>query len=138
MPKPYGNAAQRAQNNMYIQKFKEILSKRGTKGLIGLKKQFKIMDADGSGALSFSEFRDAILGFKLGLSEEEAQLLFSIFDKNGDGQIQFEEFMSALLGPFSDARRSLVQFAFNKIDANGNGVLELTEVKMKFNPARHP
>jgi Ca2+-binding EF-hand superfamily protein len=64
--------------------------------------------------------------------------LYKIFDKNGDGSIQFEEFMHALLGPMSDARKSLVQFAFNKLDSNANGTLELTEVKMKFNPARHP
>jgi len=29
---------------------------RGTKGLIGLKRQFKIMDSDGSGELDFNEF----------------------------------------------------------------------------------
>ena len=60
MPKPYGNAAVKAQNDMYLSKFKDILYKRGTKGLVGLKKQFKIMDADGSGELSFSEFNDAL------------------------------------------------------------------------------
>ena len=123
---------------MYISKFREILFKRGAKGLIGLKKQFKIMDADGSGALSFEEFRDAILGFKLGLTEDETKLLFGIFDKNGDGVINFEEFMQSLLGPFNEYRQNLVKFAFNKLDANGNGVLEQTEVKMKFNPGRHP
>jgi hypothetical protein len=34
--------------------------KRGAKGLIGLKKQFKLMDSDGSGALDFREFSKAL------------------------------------------------------------------------------
>ncbi len=33
---------------------------RGAKGLIGLKRQFKIMDCDASGALDISEFKGAL------------------------------------------------------------------------------
>lgn len=47
--------------------------KRGVKGLIGLKRQFKIMDSDGSGALDFDEFKKALDDYKVGCSEEETQ-----------------------------------------------------------------
>lgn len=43
--------------------------KRGAKGLIGLKRQFKIMDADGSGQLDFTEFKRALEDYKVGVSE---------------------------------------------------------------------
>lgn len=40
--------------------------KRGTKGLIGLKRQFKLMDSDESGALDFQEFKKALDDYKVG------------------------------------------------------------------------
>lgn len=46
--------------------------------------------------------------------------------------------MSALLGDLSEYRLSLVQQAFKKLDVNGNGTLEVDEVKLKFDPSRHP
>ena len=72
--------------------------KRGAKGLIGLKRQFKIMDSDGSGALDFNEFKKALDDYKVGCGEEEVQTLFSIFDRNRDGTINFEEFIGSIIG----------------------------------------
>ena len=46
--------------------------KRGAKGLIGLKRQFKIMDSDGSGALDFGEFKKALTDYKIESTEEES------------------------------------------------------------------
>jgi len=46
-------------------RFKEKLFKRGVKGLIGLKRQFKIMDSDGSGALDVEEFKRALADYKI-------------------------------------------------------------------------
>lgn len=85
-----------------MDRFKERILKRGTKGLIGLKRQFKIMDSDGSGALDYNEFKRALDDYKMGSSEEEAKNLFSIFDRNNDGTINFEEFMGALLGELNE------------------------------------
>ena len=45
-----------AQNQLEIRKFKERIANRGAKGLIGLKKQFKLMDSDASGSLDLNEF----------------------------------------------------------------------------------
>ena len=136
--KPYGNMAVMKQHEITVGRFKEKIMKRGTKGLIGLKSQFKIMDSDGSGALDFQEFKRALDDYKVGCSEEEAQTLFGIFDRNKDGTINFEEFMYALLGDLGEFRTRLVKEAFNKLDANGNGTLEIEEVKDKFDPSRHP
>lgn len=47
--------------------------KRGVKGLIGLKRQFKIMDSDGSGALDIGEFKKALEDYKVQCTPEEAQ-----------------------------------------------------------------
>jgi len=111
---------------------------RGVKGLIGLKRQFKIMDSNGNGTLDFNEFQRACADYKLKTTPEECESVFRIFDVNGDGSISFEEFMDAILGPLSEQRVRLTTEAFRKLDSNGNGTLELDEVKEKFDPSRHP
>ncbi len=61
------------QNEIVIGRFKEKIMKRGVKGLIGLKRQFKIMDSDGSGALDYQEFKGALDDYRVGCSEDEAR-----------------------------------------------------------------
>jgi Ca2+-binding EF-hand superfamily protein len=90
-------------------RFKEKLFKRGVKGLIGLKRQFKIMDSDGSGALDIEEFKRALSDYKIQASVEEAEQIFRVFDRNNDGTINFEEFMGAILGDLSEYRANLVR-----------------------------
>jgi len=54
--------------------------------LIGLKKQFAIMDTDSSGALSLNEFLHAVESYRVpDLNQADAEKLFSVFDKSGDG-----------------------------------------------------
>ena len=107
--KPLGTMAQQKQNEITVGRFKDKVMKRGAKGVIGLKRQFKIMDSDGSGALDYSEFKKALDDYKVGASEEEAQQLFGIFDKNRDGTINFEEFLDYLLGELSQFRIGLIK-----------------------------
>lgn len=72
--------------------------------MIGLKRQFKIMDSDGSGELNFNEFRKALEDYRVGCTGSEADQLFAIFDRNRNGQINFEEFFNTLLGELSPYR----------------------------------
>jgi Ca2+-binding EF-hand superfamily protein len=81
-----------------VGRFKEKLFLRGVKGLIGLKRQFKLMDSDESGALDYGEFKKALDDYKVQCSDEETEQIFYIFDKNKDETINFDEFMDAVLG----------------------------------------
>ncbi len=136
--KALGSLAIQKQNQIYIDTFKDKIMKRGTKGLIGLKRQFKIMDSDGSGALEYNEFAGALQSYKVGAGEEEIQIIFQIFDKNGDGRIIFQEFLDALVGQLNGNRKNIVREAFDKLDLNKNGFLEIDEVKGAFDASRHP
>ena len=83
------------------------------KGLINLKKQFAIMDADQSGQLSLSEFQTVLDQQRVpGMCASDAERLFNVFDTSGDGQISFDEFMDAICGPLSPIRRRLCEEAF--------------------------
>ena len=112
--------------------------KRGAKGLIGLRRQFKLMDSDGSGELDFSEFRKALDDYRVGCTGPEADQIFSIFDHNRNGTVNFEEFMSTILGEFSPYRQNIVRQAFTVLDRDQDGVIEFEEVKSAWDPTRHP
>jgi hypothetical protein len=50
--------------------FKEQLASRGARGIVGLSRKFRIMDDDGSGALSITEFKKAVRECSLELTED--------------------------------------------------------------------
>lgn len=74
-----------------------VLSK--LRGIIGASKRnafeiFLEFDADGSGAISNKEFRNAIRKLGLGLTSKEIDSLMLRIDSNGDGKIDYQEFLS--------------------------------------------
>jgi len=46
-----------------IERFRKALKSRGAHGIVGLARQFKIADDNGSGTLDFLEFKKAIYDF---------------------------------------------------------------------------
>lgn len=126
------------QNELIIGRFRQKLVKRGAKGLIGLKRQFKIMDEDGSGELDFAEFRKALDDYRVGCTGPEADQIFQIMDLNRSGTINFNEFFNVILGEMPAYRLNIVNQAFDSLDKNGSGTLDLDEVKASFDPSRHP
>jgi Ca2+-binding EF-hand superfamily protein len=86
-----------------------------------------------------NEFEGVIRDFRIpGVTVNDANRIFSLFDKDGSGDIDFNEMMEAICGPFPANRLRIVSEAFDKLDSNGNGLLEMSEVKDKFDPSRHP
>ena len=58
----------------------QLLS-RGASGIIELQRRFVDMNADGSGALDYAEFQQALLGGQLAFSEDQLRALFGYFGK---------------------------------------------------------
>jgi len=83
---------------------KEKLAKRGSKGFIGLQRQFKIMDDDNSKSLNKYEFTKACTDFMLGFNQQELTALFGYFDVDGSGTISYDEFIRAIRGPMNPSR----------------------------------
>lgn len=70
-----------------LERFKKELTDRGGRGLIGLRRQFKIFDTNGNGVLDFFEFKKAIEDYDIQLHPKDVENLFKTFDSNGDGVI---------------------------------------------------
>jgi Ca2+-binding EF-hand superfamily protein len=54
------------------------------------------MDVDGSGDLTFEEFRKGFINFGLKFNLRETKCLFRLFDVNGDGTLSYAEFVAKL------------------------------------------
>lgn len=107
--KPLGTFSHLKQNELIIGRLRQKLNKRGAKGVIGLKRQFKIMDSDGSGFLNFGEFRSALDDYRIGCTGPEADQIFGIFDHDRNGQINIDEFINTLLGELNNYRLNIIK-----------------------------
>lgn len=112
---------------------------RGMRGFIVLKRQFKLIDCEGKGSLSLNDFLQAFDDLKItNLQSGELKMIFEIYDNLKKNLIDYHKFLSDLIQELPAQRLRLVNEAFNHLDINNNGVLELSEVKAKFEPLRHP
>ena len=90
------------------EKLKDKLASRGARGIIGLQRQFKIMDDDNSKSLNKYEFTKAMTDYMLGFSQAEISALFSYFDVDNSGTLSYDEFLRSIRGPMNMARKKIV------------------------------
>ena len=121
-----------------MQALRDKLASRGARGFIGMARQFKIMDDDGSKCLNLPEFMKAIKDFRVNISDEDSRRLFQFMDADRSGEIDYEEFVHRVRGMMNNGRKQLVTQAFNKLDKNGNGIVELEDIKGVYNASMHP
>jgi len=118
--------------------FRKKLAARGSRGIMGLGRQFRIADDDGSKNLNVEEFKKAVHDFRVGLNAKQAEKLFGVFDRSGDGAIDYEEFLRGVRGGMNEFRMTFTRKAFNIMDKDGSGVLELDDIKQSYNAKQHP
>ena len=105
--------------------------------MIGLKKQFKLFDANGNGTLELDEFVKAVSDFEIQLHPKDIDNLFKTFDRNSDGHISYEELLISLVGQMSKNRYELIEKAFSKV-AGAEGSCSLAELTACYDGSRHP
>jgi hypothetical protein len=80
-----------------LERLKKELKSKGANGLLGLMRQFKLADDDGSKSLSHVEFAKAIKSYGLDMTEPELVELFNKFDEDKGGYIEYEEFARQIM-----------------------------------------
>ncbi|XP_006627361.1 calcyphosine-like b isoform X1 [Lepisosteus oculatus] len=111
---------------------------RGSAGIKGLGRTFKIMDDDNNKTLDMKEFMKGLNDYGVLMEKEEAIKLFQIFDKDGSGTIDFDEFLVTLRPSMSNARKEVIMQAFRKLDRTGDGVITIEDLKGVYNAKHHP
>jgi len=119
-------------------KFVKVVNSRSGGGILGLARNFRIIDKDNSGQLSMPEFKLAMSKFRVGLTSEEIKILFDLYDRDGSGQLDFDEFLKGLRSKLSPQRRSLAEQAFNVMDTNGSGEIDFEDLKDKYDVSSNP
>ena len=121
-----------------LEQFRTRLAKRGSRGIMGLGRQFRIADDDNSKALNMEEFKKAVHDFRIGLEPKDSERLFKIFDRSNDGSIDYEEFLRGVRGEMNEFRRGLALRAFRIMDRDGSGVLKIDDIRQSYNAKMHP
>ncbi|KPP73959.1 calcyphosin-like protein-like, partial [Scleropages formosus] len=100
---------------------------RGSAGIKGLSRVFRIMDDDNNRTLDMKEFLKGLNDYGIIMEKDEAVKLFQQFDRDGSGLIDFDEFLITLRPPMSNARKQVIMEAFRKLDRTGDGVITVTQ-----------
>lgn len=121
-----------------VEKLRAKLASRGARGIIGLGKQFRIMDDNNSRSLDMYEFAKAMKDYMLGFSDSEIKTLYDYFDIDGSGCVCYDEFLRTLRGPLNPSRRRIVGQAFSKLDKDGNGYIDINDIRGVYSAKTHP
>ncbi|KAM3176520.1 hypothetical protein ACTXT7_006343 [Hymenolepis weldensis] len=111
---------------------------RGGSGILGLGRQFRIIDDNGDKKLDMREFTKGCQDFGIDLTKEEIREVFEYLDKDGSGHIDFDEFLEALRPPMPKCRLELINQAFNKMDRTRDGYITAEDLKGVYNCKFHP
>lgn len=116
------------------------LAKRsgGQNSLKSLIRQFKIMDDNSSGTLSYEEAKFGLADFGIELTDEQLSSVFSEVDGDGSGQISLQEFNLAVMGKLNTKRKALIGEAFKVLDQTGDGKVDMEDLVGTFNAKSHP
>lgn len=111
---------------------------RGSSGIKGLGRTFKIFDDDGSRSLDQKELFKGIHDYGLEVTKDDVSTMFQKLDKDGSGSLDFDEFLIALRPPMTNPRKELVRKAFKKLDKSGDGVVTVEDLRGVYNVQKHP
>jgi len=122
-----------------LDRMRRGLKAKGANGMLGLMRQFKLADDDGSKSLSQEEFAKAIKVYGLDITDPEMVELFNKFDEDKSGYIEYEEFARQIMRKKMPKRcTDLVDLAFQKIDKDGSGIIDLNDVMGVYDTSLHP
>ena len=121
-----------------IEKLRKIISKRGTRGIMSIRREFMIADNDNNKTVDINEFRKFCHDYRIPINDNEIQVLFSELDVNRNGKIDYEEFLRGVVGEMNERRKKIVLQAFKVFDKNQNGVVEMDDIRENYNAKLHP
>lgn len=112
--------------------FRDKVASRGTRGILGLARLFRIIDDDNSRELNQAEFTKVLKDLRLDFGPQEVKRLFDLFDTNKNGLISYDEFLRGVRGPMNENRLNVTKLAFKKLDADNSGIITLDDLRGNF------
>ena len=82
--------------NDIIEELRQKIKMRGSKGFIGLKRQFYSIDKKSTSTVNQFEFTKILREYDLNLLDSQYQVLFDTFDHRKKGNINYRDFIGKL------------------------------------------
>ena len=121
-----------------LDQLKNVLISRGPKSIFNFQRMLSIYDRNRSGQISLDDFITIFQTYNLNFTNSEIQNIFQIFDTNQTGVINYDILLNNLIGQMNERRLLAVKKVFDSFNKNENGEVLLSEIKQKYNSARHP
>ena len=133
---PIKNSPQKNSNPML--KLSQKLRNRGIRGLMNLHKQF-LFSCPNLSTISFRDFVKVLTLQRLDLSKNEIEFFFENFSTDNKGEyLNFPNFIRAFKKVLNDNRLNSVEKAYGSLDKEQTENLLIDDIKLKFNPKKHP
>jgi Ca2+-binding EF-hand superfamily protein len=121
-----------------VDKFRNKLKARGTRGIMSVRRTFMIADDDGSKTLNFYELDKLCNDYRIGLTKQETQNLFKFFDTNNNSTVEYDEFLKGIMGEMNSFRKGMVKKAFTKLDRDNSGLVDIDDIRGVYSAKNHP
>ena len=133
---PIKNSPQKNSNPML--KLSQKLRNRGIRGLMNLHKQF-LFSCPNLSTISFRDFVKVLTLQRLDLSKNEIEFFFDNYSTDNKGEyLNFPNFIRAFKKVLNDNRLNSVEKAYGSLDKEQTENLLIDDIKLKFNPKKHP
>ena len=124
--------------NEIFEKLRNIISKRGSRGIMSIRREFMIADNDNNKTVNIDSFKKFCLDYRINLTDKEINLLFAELDTNKNGAIDYPEFLNNVIGEMNERRKKIVVQVFKSLDKNKNGMIDLDDIRDTYNAKMHP
>ena len=121
-----------------IEKLRNIIAKRGSRGIMSIRREFMIADNDNNKTVNITAFKKFCHDYRINLTDNEINILFAELDLNKNGVIDYPEFLKGVIGEMNEQRKNIVIQAFKSLDKKGNGVVDLDIIRDAYNAKMHP
>ena len=126
------------KGNEVLQRFRNEIISRGTRGVFSLRRALMIADEKGNKQISIDDFAKLCDDYRYELTDEDIDKIFKTLDKKGNGYINYDDLLRGLVGPRNPRRQEIIREVFDKLDIEGNGLLDPNFIKNNFRTKDHP
>lgn len=104
-----------------------------------LQKLFKQFDRESTGTLSINSFITILQQYHLSLNQEEIDALYYKYSSNTqNGLMDYDSLINELIGKMNQVRKNIVLQVFLQLDKLNTNTISINDLKVRFNPNRHP
>lgn len=137
-PSAESNFSRKKEFELAMDRFKSQVIQRGTRGIIGLKRQMKILDDKNDGTLDMNNFQKGLEDYNIEVEARDLQTIYDAFNIYGTQDIDYGQLMGHIIGDLNQFRVSKVELAWKKLSAGQEDHMTWEAVLPSFNASRHP